>query len=102
MRHETIFEWGYQMSRAIHKLTSLVLLFSLVFSSFNTTHAQAAVSTSVSDIKGHWAEAQINSWISQGFIKGYDDGSFKPNKAITRAEFFVLINQAFHFNEKTE
>lgn len=50
-----------------------------------------------SDIKGHWAEKQIGEWVGNGFIKGYSDGTFKPDQGITRAEFITLTNKAFGF-----
>ena len=51
------------------------------------------------DIKGHWAEAQINKWIDDGLAKGYQDGTFKPNATITRAEFITLVNRAFRYGD---
>ena len=46
-----------------------------------------------SDIKGHWAENSILELVKLGAINGYQDGTFKPNKNITRAEFAsVLVN----------
>ncbi len=55
-----------------------------------------------SDITGHWAEKQLNNWVDQGLIKGYSDGSFKPDKTITRGEFMSLANRAFGFTELTD
>ncbi|WP_165000417.1 S-layer homology domain-containing protein, partial [Anaerophilus nitritogenes] len=63
--------------------------------------AQVAQAQSASDISGHWASEQINKWIDKGYVKGYEDGSFKPNNPITRAEFSVLVNKSFNFNETT-
>ncbi|MBW7457581.1 S-layer homology domain-containing protein, partial [Paenibacillus sepulcri] len=74
-------------------LVSVCLLFSSFGVAFGDT-ASAAL-----DIKGHWAESQISGWIDKGYIKGYEDGSFKPNKTITRAEFSTLINRSFGFSE---
>lgn len=50
-----------------------------------------------SDIRGHWAATQINNWVSKGLVKGYDNGTFLPNKQIKRAEFIALVNRAFGF-----
>lgn len=45
----------------------------------------------LSDISGHWAETGIKQAVSTGFIKGYVDGTFKPNQTVTRAEFAVML-----------
>ncbi len=45
------------------------------------------------DVAGHWAEGTIVRWQEEGFISGYKDGSFLPEKPITRAEFIHLLNQ---------
>lgn len=50
--------------------------------------------TKFSDIRGHWAEKYINEAVSQGIIKGYQDGTFKPDNAVTRAEFISMVNRA--------
>ncbi len=49
----------------------------------------------LNDITGHWAENNINRLVSFGFIGGYPDGSFKPDAAITRAEFATVLIKAF-------
>ena len=45
------------------------------------------------DIKGHWAEEYINSFVELKYILGYPDGTFKPDNNISRAEFVVIINR---------
>jgi hypothetical protein len=44
---------------------------------------------------------KISAWINKGFIGGYEDGSFKPESNITRAEFITLVNRSFGFTEAT-
>ncbi|SHH12652.1 conserved repeat domain-containing protein/Listeria/Bacterioides repeat-containing protein [Anaerosphaera aminiphila DSM 21120] len=44
------------------------------------------------DVKGNWAENEINKLASLGLISGYTDGSFKPDQEITRAEAATLVN----------
>lgn len=46
----------------------------------------------LADISGHWAQVYINSSEIKGWIKGYEDNTFKPDKDITRAEAMTLIN----------
>jgi len=43
------------------------------------------------DITGHWAEKEINFLYANGIINGYGDGTFKPDKAITRAEAVTIL-----------
>lgn len=49
----------------------------------------------LSDIQTHWARAYIQSLASQGVIKGFPDGTFRPNDPVTRAQFAAIVNQAF-------
>ena len=46
----------------------------------------------LTDISGHWAEKYINSSELKGWIKGYEDNTFRPEIDITRAEAMTLIN----------
>ena len=47
----------------------------------------------VDDITGHWAEAQIRRCIERGLMQGYPDGSFGPDKPVTRAELAVILER---------
>lgn len=49
--------------------------------------------TELKDIKEHWAEKYINALIKKGYMKGYQDNTFKPNNKITRAEVVTVINR---------
>lgn len=44
-----------------------------------------------SDADG-WYNAVINAVVKAGYMKGYPDGSFKPDKPITRAEFATMLS----------
>ncbi|OFK79559.1 hypothetical protein HMPREF2800_01670 [Anaerosphaera sp. HMSC064C01] len=50
------------------------------------------------DVKGHWAERPIGSEYQAGRIKGYPDGTFRPNAFITRCEAVVILNKIFERN----
>lgn len=82
------------------KLVTTLLITVLLFSSFNV--AFGAAESSKSDIKGTWAESQVSDWIDKGYVTGYEDGSFKPNNTITRAEFIALINRSYGFTETAD
>lgn len=59
----------------------------------------AAAAPGTKDYEGHWAQTTIQSWLASGQLKGFEDGSVKPNQTITRAEFMTLVNRAYHFTE---
>lgn len=44
------------------------------------------------DIENHWAQTSIEVAAAKGIISGYPDGTFKPNKHLTRAEFVSMMN----------
>ena len=46
------------------------------------------------DIEGHWAASAIVQAAAAGIASGYSDGTFRPNVAITRAEFAVMLVKA--------
>lgn len=45
------------------------------------------------DVDGHWAESDIYKAAAFGWIKGYEDNTFRPDREITRAEAMTLINR---------
>lgn len=49
-----------------------------------------------SDIGNHWAKEYINRATEKGWITGYDDGTFRPDSPITRAEAVTLINRVLN------
>ena len=53
----------------------------------------------VNDYENHWAKSAIERALEAGIVKGYLDGSVRPDKSITRAEFFSMLNNAFHYTE---
>ena len=72
------------MKKTISVLLLLTMLLSMsinvmAFSDFNSSH---------------WAYDDVMNMLEKGIIKGYTDGSFKPDKEITRAEYCVLLARA--------
>ena len=37
-----------------------------------------------------WAKDAINEMTDEGYIKGYDDGTFKPQRAVSKIETLIL------------
>lgn len=84
--------------RVLSNLLSLALIASSVSASYGLTTSQKQLK--FSDINNHWAKSAITTFIDRGHIKGYSDGTFRPNSNITRAEFISIVNNAFGFKEK--
>ncbi|MBH5320507.1 S-layer homology domain-containing protein [Paenibacillus sp. GSMTC-2017] len=78
---------------------SLLLVAAMSFTLLGTVGASTKP---VSDIDGHWAAESLRKWVDNGLLKGYDDGSYKPDRHVTRAEFVSLINRSFKLTEKAE
>ncbi len=49
----------------------------------------------------HWAYTWIERLASFGVVFGYDDGSYKPDNYVTRAEMAVYVGRALHHDEES-
>ena len=45
------------------------------------------------DVTGHWAEDAIRRCVGRGLMQGYPDGSFQPDKGVTRGELAVILQR---------
>ncbi|WP_372629898.1 cadherin-like beta sandwich domain-containing protein [Cohnella sp.] len=45
------------------------------------------------DVRGHWAADAIGQALQAGILKGYPDGTFRPDRTLTRAEAVRVLNQ---------
>lgn len=65
-------------------------------------HRATATTTPIafSDLVGHWAEEQILLAAEKKLINGYPDGTFQPDRTITRAEFVVMLMHALQPDAK--
>jgi len=52
------------------------------------------------DIANHWAKDSIAKLMQAGVIGGYPDGSFQPEKSVSRAEFTVMLVKALKLEAK--
>ena len=55
-----------------------------------------------SDIATHWAKDEISIAYNNGWITGYPDGTFGPQRSITRAETMTLVNRVLNRQPETE
>ncbi|MEF2965742.1 glycoside hydrolase family 3 N-terminal domain-containing protein [Paenibacillus sp. M1] len=54
----------------------------------------------LSDIRTHWAKEPILLLASNGLIGGYPDGSFGPDRSVSRAEFAVFLSRVISFERE--
>lgn len=88
-------------SKRIRHWTSLILVFTFVIGlTFPAVATSAKAAAGLTDISDHWAKDKIAQWVQKGLVSGYTDGTFKPDKSITRAEFMTLVNKVLGFSEK--
>lgn len=65
--------------------------FATICARFDTSIDMGA--SNFTDLDGHWAKDDIEHAVTLGWIMGYEDGTFRPNNLITRAEAMTMINR---------
>jgi predicted esterase len=75
------------------KMLALILAAAMVFSLLPTMSFAADA-----DISGHWAEGTLLKWSDMGWFTGDGAGTYRPQDAITRAEFMALVNRMKGFS----
>lgn len=74
---------------------------SIFFRLLLNADKNSAKSSTFSDVQGGvWYSQAINYLASAGIVSGYEDGTFRPNQPITRAEFATMASK-FDKLEKT-
>ena len=68
--------------------------FAAICARFDT--GKSSGTQAFSDIKGHWAQSCIERAAELGWIKGFEDGTFRPNDCITRAQAMTMINRVLN------
>ncbi len=52
----------------------------------------------LNDIAGHWAELSISRAASLGIVHGYENGAFRPEQKVNRAQFAVMLSRALQLD----
>ena len=52
-----------------------------------------------SDIAGHWGEGSVMDLAKAGILRGYEDGTIRPDRTVTRAEYLALLQRVFWQDE---
>lgn len=55
----------------------------------------------LTDVSSHWAASAIQKAVQAGFVNGYADNSFRPNKQVNRAEFVTMLARALKLPESS-
>jgi uncharacterized protein YjdB len=66
------------------------------FSTFAIVKLAPSQPAGLTDITGHWAKDNIEALVEMGAITGYANGTFQPQKNITRAEFATILVKAYN------
>nr|WP_306568119.1 S-layer homology domain-containing protein [Paenibacillus elgii] len=88
------------LRKTLKKSTGILLSFTMLFAGQLPSVSPVSAAASGGDYVRHWAEKEIRNWTDLELVNGYEDGSFKPDASITRAEFVVLVNRAFGLTQK--
>lgn len=54
----------------------------------------------LTDTKMHWAEVPILIMSSNGLVGGYADGTYRPDRSVTRAEYAVFMTRVIRFERE--
>lgn len=76
-------------------LPIIIALLIVVFGWLPAVHAQG-----FSDLDGHWSQDAVNEAASRGVVRGYADGTFRPDNPVTRAEFVAMLNGALGLHDE--
>lgn len=60
------------------------------------TNPESGTKSSFTDTQGHWAEKYIQRAAELGWVQGFEDGSFRPDTYITRAQAMTMINRVLN------
>ncbi len=85
--------WKRFASASLAVVVAAAILFLPVYAPENTS-GRVYAATSFSDISKHWAKSYVQKAVQSGFVSGYSDGTFRPDRSITRAEFTKMLNAA--------
>lgn len=83
-----------------NRFLSLVVSASLVLSAASTSVLALTFDDVENDPTVAWAKDSITRMTDAGYIKGYDDNTFKPSRAISKVECLLLMSRMLGVEEK--
>lgn len=81
------------------KLKRLISLFITVILVVGTVSAVSAASFPDIEARHSWAEDAIDNMVSRGILKGYTDGTFKPDRPVTHLETLIIASRIMGVDE---
>ena len=81
------------------KLLSGALCTAMLVSAISVSAAKVTFSDVENDPTISWAKPYISEMAELGYIKGYEDGTFKPNNTITKTEALLLLSRMLGVND---
>lgn len=84
----------------MRKVGILVIIFAVIFTLF-TPATNVGAAKKFKDVPDHhWAAEQIYYFAKKGVINGFNDGAFRPNQKITRAEAAIMLARGLKLDTK--
>lgn len=56
----------------------------------------------IKDVKGHWAESVLLEMNAKGFVKGYQDDTFKPSNVVSNLEAVVMLVRSMGLEDEAK
>ena len=88
------------MKKQIIRFFSLLMLAVLLVTAFAMQVNARVVFSDLAPT--HWCYNKIIDFESKGYVCGYEDGTFKADQTITRAEYVKIVNNFFGYKPNTE
>lgn len=81
---------------SLRKAGLWLMAFCVIFASWAAPAAAA-----FGDTGGHWAQQAIDTWHNHGVVNGFE-GQFRPDDAVTRGEFAVMVDNIMKYQVEGE
>ncbi|WP_456289339.1 S-layer homology domain-containing protein [Paenibacillus sp. AK002] len=72
------------------------------YGAYNGVFTAVRSNRTFGDIQGHWAQSDIERMANKLIVNGSADGTFDPNRTVTRAEFVAMVVRALGLAEKPQ
>ena len=82
------------------KFKKLISLFITVILIVGTVSTVSAASFPDLEARHNWAEDAIENMTNRGILKGYTDGTFKPDRAVTHMETLIIASRIMGVDEE--